>query len=479
MPTHHAQPGRPPSGVASDHGTSAPSTRSSSADREPSGARPRGVEPDRALSLALAQSRPVARGATAEVHRIEHPRLRRPVAVKVLSERHRDDATVAARLEREGRAVARVRDLGVPCVYDVVQLSDGRPAVVSEWIDGEDLESHLKRVGRIESLRAIAIGRDVALALGAAHACGVLHRDVKPSNVMLVDEARYGRCAVLLDFGVARSDDEASDTATGGLLGTPAYMAPEQARDASRVDERADVYGTSALMFRMLAGEPPYAPGDPWATLHRLANDPPRSLAALAPDTPLALRLLVERGLSRDPRLRPESALALSAEFSSLLAAKAAPKPGAPPPGRPAPADSEPGSAWRTHGSVALVLATVALFASASTACFASAFADPAPSGTGILLVLAWVLAAALGAAYIELERKRGGGDSATLFRLATVARRSIVAFAVPTAISSVGARLLGAFGWVDELQPSSTIALGLAGMIATVALSGSRRTAR
>lgn len=422
------------------------------------------------VDLLLARAKPVARGATSQVFRVAHPRLGCDVAIKVLDERHRDESGLHARLQREARAVASVRDAGVVRVLDLRVLQDGRPALLSEWLDGEDLERCLRRVRTVPLVEALAIARDVSLALAAAHERGVLHRDVKPANVFLVDPLRYGRSAILLDFGVARCAGEASETATGGLLGTPAYMAPEQARDATSVDARADVYSTCALLFRMLSGEPPYEPGDPWTTLQRLSTNAPRSLAALAPHLPTSVVELVERGLSRDPSLRPASARSLATALDALVRSQT-PQP------LPAYGRSER-HASRIRPYLSVVAATTTFVGSIASMA-SGALAHPLRSEGLVLLVI--VAATALGVAltYLDRERQRSGGPRSAIDRLDRLSRSALRGFAEASASALLLTGLLQAFDVSTRSSTNLLTTIGLLGLLARLALVRARENRR
>lgn len=392
----------------------------------------------------------VARGATSVVHRGRHRELGVAVAVKVIDERLADDTGIVARLEREARILVGLRHEGIARVLDLSRLADGRRALVVEWLEGESLEQRLRRVGRLPLHESVEIAGDVTAALGVAHASGVLHRDVKPSNVMLVRDGVRVR-AVLIDFGVARGPGDSTETATGGLLGTPAYMAPEQARDASRVGPSADIYGVGALLFRMLSGEAPYPADDPWATLLRLANEPPRSLEAEALALPHAVVSLVDTCLSRDPALRPSSATALGSalrELAELHAVAAPDSPGSP--------DSTGGvhaQALAARPSIVRVRTTLAAVSAALSlavgACVATALPHPLRAESKVLVVLATLASLAACAALLVRERGRSGAVGECDRRLAARAHAGLGHAAIATAITTFASSALSGFEWI------------------------------
>lgn len=371
----------------------------------------------------------VARGATSHVHRGYHRELHLPVAVKVLDERYVDDEGILARLEREARVLASLRDPGIVHVFDLARLGDGRPALVMEWLDGESLEQRLKRETRLAPVEALRIACAVAGALAYAHARGVTHRDVKPSNVMLVPQGG-GERTILIDFGVARGPGASIETATGGLLGTPAYMAPEQAKDSSRVGPAADVYAVGAMLFRMLTGEPPYPIDDPWATLHRLAHESPRALGTLCPDVPSTLSAIVDRCLSRDPSLRPRDANDLLRALEPLAGEELA----------------EPPSKRAIDPRVPVYGASVALATSAAVLT-TSFFASPLEPVARVLVVVAFATALAATGAFLAHERARAGAPIETYRRLASQVASAARVASTALALATVVAAVLTAFG--------------------------------
>jgi serine/threonine-protein kinase len=311
---------------------------------------------------------PVARGGMARLYEVEHTGLGRRFGLKVIHPHLAERKTMLARFEREARAAARVTSPYVLEVVDRVSVPDGRPAIVTEWLEGEDLEARLANAPSGEKIplsQALGIARDVCRGLIAAHAAGVIHRDLKPGNVFLI-EGEGGRArAKILDFGVAKLEGPVPLTHAGSILGTPAYMAPEQARGADEVDARVDVYGVGALLYRMRTGIPPHPPGDPTATLGRVLRDEPRRPSDLDPEMPAAVEALIQRAMARDPALRYESAEALAAAIDALAlsldpeAPRALTSPKAEPaPGRPTALLASLGLAAATAAVTALAVRT-------------------------------------------------------------------------------------------------------------------------
>ncbi len=181
--------------------------------------------------------RSLGRGGMGRLYEAQHTRLDRRFAIKVLHEAQSRSRDATLRFEREARVLSRIRSDHVLDVVDVLRTPDDRTAIVTARLEGEDLKARLDRVGKLEIGEAIALARQVCRGLAAAHAQGVVHRDLKPSNLFL-DSGADGRTTVkILDFGVAKLAGEPELTRAGAVVGTPAYMAPEQARGSSEVDE--------------------------------------------------------------------------------------------------------------------------------------------------------------------------------------------------------------------------------------------------
>jgi serine/threonine protein kinase len=260
----------------------------------------------------------LARGGMGRLYEAEHTRLARRLVAKVIHDLYAKHPDAVARFEREARAAARIESEHVVRVIDVIRTTDDRPCIVAERLEGEDLEARLVRHGRLSVADAVHIARQLARGLSAAHAQGILHRDLKPSNVFLHTTSDGREVAKLVDFGVAKLADGPDITRSGAVVGTPAYMAPEQARGASRVDQRADVYGLGAVLYRMLTGHSPHEAEDATASLARLLAEEPIPVTDFVPDLPSSVVDLVGRALARDPALRPPSADALEGELARI-----------------------------------------------------------------------------------------------------------------------------------------------------------------
>jgi eukaryotic-like serine/threonine-protein kinase len=247
----------------------------------------------------------IGSGGFGTVYRAWDERLQRPVAVKVIDRDHG-----APRITREAQAVARLAHRNIATLYELA--SDGeRALLVSELIEGETLRA-LGRRGELNDRLVARIGADGAAALTHAHRAGVVHRDVKPENILVADDGD----AKLVDFGIARIAGERTLTATGAVVGTLAYMAPEQA-DGLRPGPAADVYSLALTLYECFCGEHPLLREGPAATA-RAIGEPIPPLAAIRTELPPALTDAIDASLDPDPELRP-----LASELEEVLAAHA------------------------------------------------------------------------------------------------------------------------------------------------------------
>ncbi len=239
-------------------------------------------------------------GGMGVVYRAEHVLLRRPAAVKVLSLSPDQDTRLLLRFRAEMRAVGSLRHPHIVAPLDAGQAHSTRPGepvlhyLVMEFVDGPDLEGLVRSRGPMSVGRACEIGYHIASALGAAHARGLVHRDVKPTNILIAE----GHLAKLLDFGLAQ-DLRHRLTEPGVLLGTVEYMAPEQAQDAHTADIRADLYGLGGVLYWCLAGQPPFPSlGPAPIEIARRMTQPPPSIRTHRPEVPAALDEVISRLLA-------------------------------------------------------------------------------------------------------------------------------------------------------------------------------------
>jgi eukaryotic-like serine/threonine-protein kinase len=254
----------------------------------------------------------IGSGGFGTVYRAWDERLQRAVAVKVIDREHG-----SPRVTREAQAVARLAHRNIATLYELA--SDGERAfLVSELIEGETLRV-VGRRGELSDRLVARVGADSAAALTHAHRAGVVHRDVKPENIMVCEGARQrdpsnAGAAKLVDFGIARISGERSLTATGAVVGTLAYMAPEQA-DGLRPGPAADVYSLALTLYECFCGEHPLVRESPAATA-RAIGEPIAPLAAVRPELPADLAETVDAALDPDPELRP-----LASELEATLSA--------------------------------------------------------------------------------------------------------------------------------------------------------------
>jgi serine/threonine-protein kinase len=263
-------------------------------------------------------TRLIGEGGMGRVYEARHVRLGRRFALKVLHRMFAGDKDALARFRREAMAAAAIASPHVAQVVDVNATRDGQPYLVSELLEGEDLAVLLKREGALSVGRAVHVARQVARGLSAAHQAGVIHRDLKPENVMLVRGPDGRDLAKVLDFGIAKTANDGHLTRTGAVLGTPAYMAPEQARGGSTIDHRCDVYALGAMLYRALTGRPAFTGEDAGRTLTSVIHDEPERPKTLRKDLPDALELLVQRAMAKDPTGRFSSMAELDAALEAF-----------------------------------------------------------------------------------------------------------------------------------------------------------------
>ncbi|MGC4092478.1 MAG: serine/threonine-protein kinase [Polyangiaceae bacterium] len=246
--------------------------------------------------------RVIGEGGMGRVYEARHIRLaNKRFAIKMLHQELARQAEVVTRFQREAEAASVLTHPNVVGVFDVNTAPDGRPYIVAELLEGEQLGDFLDRRVKLSAAEAVPIVRAVCTALTLAHDNGIVHRDMKPENVFLL--GGLGGVKVL-DFGISKISEQGENlTKTGMVMGTPDYMAPEQAR-GDRVDARADIYAVGAILYRALTGRKPFEGLDPMATLTAaLVQEPPRP-SSLEPSIPIALEMVVQHAMAKDPRER-------------------------------------------------------------------------------------------------------------------------------------------------------------------------------
>ena len=240
--------------------------------------------------------------------------LERNVALKILHDQYGGDEEYVERFRREARAVAQLSHPNIVTVIDRGE-EDGKQFIVFELVEGDNLKELVERGGPLPVRRVLELGLEVGRALAFAHERGLVHRDVKPQNVLLDGDGR----AKVTDFGIVRSLDAVGHTETGTVLGTSHYIAPEQAR-GEKVDAKTDVYSFGVVLYELLTGNVPY-PGDNFLSVAmKHVNDPIPNVLDTRPDTPLRLANLIERLLAKQPADRPTSMDEVVAELQAVLA---------------------------------------------------------------------------------------------------------------------------------------------------------------
>ena len=261
---------------------------------------------------------PIASGGAAIVWRAFDENLSRSVAIKLLHPHHATDPTVVERFERESRSAAQLNHPNAVRIYDTGR-DDDLVYLVMEYVDGPSLREVLATVGQLDSAVVAALGEQVASALGEAHAHGLVHRDVKPANILIDADGTVK----VTDFGIAKalSSSDATLTSPGTVVGTAAYVAPEQLEDAS-IDARADIYALGVLLYECLTGRPAFSGDTPTATAAmRLSHEllPPRQVRA---DVPRGLDDVIVRATRRDRDERFTSGVDMAASLSALVTTK-------------------------------------------------------------------------------------------------------------------------------------------------------------
>ena len=262
-------------------------------------------------------------GGMSEVHRGRDLRLGRDVAVKVLRADLARDPSFQTRFSREAQNAASLNHPAIVAVFDTgsTRTDAGTvPYIVMEFVDGDTLRDVLKKEGPLVPRRAMEIVADVCAALDFSHRHGIVHRDVKPANIML---NRAGAVKVM-DFGIARavSDGQSTMTATAAVIGTAQYLSPEQARGEA-VDARSDVYATGCVLYELLTGEPPFTGDSPVAIAYQHVREAPRAPSEVHPGLPKELDAIVLKALNKNPLNRYQTAADMRSDLVRALSGQA------------------------------------------------------------------------------------------------------------------------------------------------------------
>ena len=262
----------------------------------------------------------LGRGGMAEVHHGRDLRLGREVAVKVLRNDLARDPSFQVRFRREAQASASLNHPAIVAVYDTGEdrtTLGATPYIVMEYVEGETLRDVLRREGRLPAERAMTLAADICGALDFSHRNGIVHRDVKPGNVMITPQGTVK----VMDFGIARavSDSAATMTSTAAVIGTAQYLSPEQARGES-VDARSDVYSLGCLLYELVTGAPPFTGDSPVSVAYQHVREDPRLPSSINPEIPADLDAILLKAMSKNPANRYQSAAEMRNDLLRSLA---------------------------------------------------------------------------------------------------------------------------------------------------------------
>ncbi|MBL8621497.1 MAG: serine/threonine protein kinase [Myxococcales bacterium] len=294
----------------------------------PSGVRKLHAEEDLVGTMLLGRysvTRKIGQGGMGAVYEATHTLIGKRVAVKVLLDKYARKEQVVARLEQEARLASSIGHEHIIDITDFGQTEDGRTFVVMEFLEGESLSELLNREGPLPEQRIVDIARQIASALGAAHAKGIVHRDVKPDNVFLLRRKDKDFVKVV-DFGISKSlrasdvgeEDSPRLTQTGMVLGTPLYMSPEQARGDEELDARIDVYALGVIMYELATGRVPFTGTNYLAIISQVLNDEPKAPRAIRPELSEEFEAIVHKALAKERADRYQSTDDILADLNAL-----------------------------------------------------------------------------------------------------------------------------------------------------------------
>ncbi|MDQ6888490.1 MAG: serine/threonine protein kinase [Gemmatimonadota bacterium] len=266
--------------------------------------------------------REIAEGGMGRIYLAEHVRTKRPVALKILDRQVAHDDRAIARFTAEAMIASGISHPNIAATYDSGETEDGLLYLALEYVEGQPLAEVVKREGQLAPARAAHIAREVAQALDAVHRAGVVHRDLKPGNIILAAGGNGADWPKLVDFGIALAleSPNGDQPPSEQTLGTPDYMSPEQL-EGKTVDGRSDVYSLALVTYHMLTGTLPFAPADSAASLLARVTDSPRLLEEVRPDIawPPRLQHVMDRALSTDREERHPGAIQLADDLSSAI----------------------------------------------------------------------------------------------------------------------------------------------------------------
>ncbi len=259
----------------------------------------------------------LGQGGMGVVYEADHVVLDKRVAIKFLLDKYAEDREVLRRFHQEARTASRIGHENIVDIIDIGEADDGRSYIVMEYLDGADLSRVLIETGPMHPARVVHIMRQVLRGLAAAHDKGIVHRDMKPENVFLTARGDNPDFVKIMDFGISKvidaHDSKVRLTETGAVVGTPIYMAPEQARAEQSIDHRADVYAVGVMFYELLCGRPPFVANAYLELVTQHLFDPPTPPRVLRPQLPEVLEQVVLKALAKDPADRFESADAMAA----------------------------------------------------------------------------------------------------------------------------------------------------------------------
>jgi eukaryotic-like serine/threonine-protein kinase len=253
----------------------------------------------------------IGEGGMGAVYEGENARIHRKVAIKVLHSGVASDADAVARFEREAQAAGRIGSEHIVEVLDLGNLADGDRYMVMEYMDGDSLADRIQQRGRLTAQELYPIAVQLLDALIAAHAAGIIHRDLKPDNVYLVRRKNQDDFVKLLDFGISKFSamgGEFSMTRTGAVMGTPYYMAPEQAKGARDIDHRVDLYAVGVILYESISGQVPFNADTFNELLFKIVLEAPPSISAAVPGLDPGFAHVIEMGMAREPAQRYQTA---------------------------------------------------------------------------------------------------------------------------------------------------------------------------